>query len=322
MKKYLSFVVAVVLTCVLSACGDNSKPPVVRTQPNAEGGISTFQVEMRTTYKDQDGFVMESPRGMTASYLFREGSTAMRLDIPGGMFPDNQSRIVVLDGASGGEARFLLQDSLLPDPALSSADASGLTGIAMGMMDTVVGFNDKPFMKISPDQFVENLRFAAFDVTNQTDARVVATRTRATPLGQQTMTLHFDAEVGAVTSVDNVIVTPELTQTTNTDIKYTAVVGIEDSAIPYEITAKATMELNTDIEPLELPVPDKVVEVPEGQSIVVEVPAGMEIVDEYIAPVGEGTVDMTKVEMEQTIRYEDIKVNEVTADYVLVGGAK
>lgn len=318
MYKRFLFVVVSFVFLLLTACGGKTAAPVVRAQPNAEGGISTFQVEMRSTYKSDNGLVAESPK-MTTSYLFREGSMAMRLDMSGMMFPDSQARVLAYDSANGGSSRLFLADGLKPDLSVSSEDFNGFSEATGGMMDMMFGLSDKPFMKLSADAFVEHLRVAAFDVTEQTEKRVVATRNMDTVFGQQTMTLYFDTEVGAITEVDNTIVTPELTQITESIIKYTQVEGIENSVIPYEIIAESTIDLTEELEPMELPVSDVVIELEEGQEIPTEAPEGTELVEESISPIGQGTVGVDTMTIEQTIRYDDIKVNEVPEEYITLG---
>ena len=165
-------------------------------------------------------------------------------------------------------------------------------------------------------------RSASFDLTEQTDKRIRMTQARLTPMGEGTMTVTFDTEVGAVTVVLDVITAEELVQTNESNIQYTEIEGIEDGIIPYEIKTTSTTEVLEEIMPMELPVADEVIELPEGEEAPeqLDVPEGYEIVEAYDAPPGEGTVDLQTVEVEQTLRYEDIKVNEVSEDFFLLGG--
>jgi hypothetical protein len=244
---------------------------------------------------------------------------ALRLDYPANMFGDGQARVLIYDEAKES-ARVLLKEGLLPDPVLSTEEFQGLDLAATFRMMT--GFADKPFTKMSADQFVTKARLAAFDIAEQTPKGITLTQQRTSPFGESKMTVYFDAEVGAVTEVSDQATTSEYVQTTETNIKHTTVEGIDNSVIPYEVTTKATTEVNRDLAPMELPVADTVVEVPAGEEPQIEVPAGYEVVSDYISPPGQGSVDVSKVETEQTIRYEDIKVNEVAADYFLLEDAQ
>ena len=101
MYKRFLFVVVSFVFLLLTACGGKTAAPVVRAQPNAEGGISTFQVELDVTVKDSTGLEMRSPQGFIASYMFSgDSDILMRLDMPAGMALDGQERIVLFDSAT------------------------------------------------------------------------------------------------------------------------------------------------------------------------------------------------------------------------------
>jgi hypothetical protein len=79
MYKRFLFVVVSFVFLLLTACGGETAAPVVRAQPNAEGGISTFQVEMHTEFKNSDGLSGQGPRGILASYLFKDDGHSLTL---------------------------------------------------------------------------------------------------------------------------------------------------------------------------------------------------------------------------------------------------
>ncbi|MGL4612273.1 MAG: hypothetical protein ACRCYY_21785 [Trueperaceae bacterium] len=266
---------------------------------------------MRSTFKNSDGVSGQGPEGLVASYLFEDEGMTLRLDYPGVMFGDGQARVLIYNEATQS-SRVLLRDGLRPDPALSSEEFQGLDLAATFRMMT--GFADKPFTRMNADQFLTKARLAAFDVSEQTDKGITLTQQRTSPFGESKMTVYFDTEVGAVTGVSDETTTSDYVQTTETVISHTVVEGIENSVIPYEATTKSTIEFNRDLPNLELPVADEIVTVAEGEEPVIEVPEGHEIVSDYISAPGQGSVDVSIVESEQTIRYENIVVNPYIAD--------
>ncbi|MCV4697975.1 hypothetical protein OFB92_33195, partial [Escherichia coli] len=67
---------------------------------------------------------------------------------------------------------------------------------------------------------------------------------------------------------------------------------------------------------MELPVADA--ELKPGEQL--QLQPGEEVVAEFSAPVGQGSVDPNTQTLQQTIRYEDIQVNTLEADYFTFGG--
>lgn len=315
-KRFLPILLCLI-TLLITACGNKGSAPVVRAQPDAQGGISSFQVGLRTEFRNEaEGLSGRSPAGIKASYMFREEGTLMRLDIPGGMFPDQLARVVLFDEATGS-TRSLLKKGLQPDPVVTDDMLEGFDMGANLRFSPISG--DQPFKKMSADEFLVAARAVSFDLAQQTPEQIKMTQTRLTPMGDATMTIYFDTSVGAVTEVSDVITNEDLVQISESEISYTEVEGIEESLVPYEIKTVATTELLEALEPMELPIADETIELEEGEEPLINVPEGFEIVEDYELPPGEGTVDLNTTEVEHTILYEDIKINELSEDFFLLG---
>ncbi|WP_027891779.1 hypothetical protein [Calidithermus chliarophilus] len=313
----LRHVVGGALLLLLAGCGSKDSP-IVRVGPGADKEIRTFQVEINAaTAAPFMGLRTQSPQGLRAAYLFENGNLKTRLDIPAEMLPDQRARVILTDYAQKA-ARVYFADNRQLDPQF---DASGFGQLLMDdALGLQVGFGDlrHPFRRMSPDQFQAVAQRAGFDLVGKKAQLLTVRRVYSRDNVTRKLTLAFDAEVGAVTQVDDVIVSPSATLEAVSQVQYTELPNTTDIAVPYQIDTTSTVTLQGDLRQptMELPVADA--ELKPGEQL--QLQPGEEVVAEFSAPVGQGSVDPNTQTSQQTIRYEDIRVNTLEADYFTFGG--
>lgn len=313
----LRHVVGGVLLVLLAGCGSKDSP-IVRVGPGADKEIRTFQLEINAaTAAPFMGLRTQSPRGLRAAYLFENGNLKTRLDIPAEMLPDQRARVVLADHAQK-TARVYFADNRQLDPQF---DASGFGQLLMDdALGLQAGFGDlrRPFRRMSPDQFQAVAQRAGFDLVGRKAQLLTVRRVYSRDNVTRKLTLAFDAGVGAVTQVDDVIVSPSATLEAISQVRYAELPNTTEVAVPYQIDTTSTVTLQGDLRQptMELPVADA--ELEPGEQL--QLQPGEEVVAEFSTPVGQGSVDPNTQTLQQTIRYEDIRVNTLEADHFTFGG--
>lgn len=312
------------LLLVLAACGQKADGvPVVRAQPGTNGGVTTFQFEMKVESKfigqAQAGMGLsgKTPKGLRVAYRFDQGNVVARYDFPALMFPDSKARILLTDQRTG-QARLLLADSMsldqsLPPQMLNDLGRSLVESSNLGFLDPKA-----PFKKQGLDSFTALSRQAAFDVVERTPTQVVVLRQDAIGEATRKVMLTFDPKVGAVTRSEMSSTSEHNVMKAVSEISYTEVQGMPDTVVPYEIKTKLSNKLvgPKKLGTVELPVASKKF----AKNETLRLKPGQTIVNKFTSPPGEGVVDTNKMEMEQTVNYEDIKLNAATPDFFLMGG--
>jgi hypothetical protein len=119
-----------------------------------------------------------------------------------------------------------------------------------------------------------------------------------------------------VTQVEDTVITPEMTQTSVSEINFAKVSGDTQTVIPYEIRTDVTVAGNQHLAPVDLP--ENAVKVTGDQRPALK--PGEYIAAEFTSAPGEGLVDVNTMKVNQVVQYEDIQVNTVTPDFVMLGG--
>lgn len=302
---------------MLIGCGPKDGP-IVRVGPGTGKEIRTFQVEINAeVVAPFMGLRTQSSRGLRAAYLFENGNLKTRLDIPAEMLPDQRGRVILSDYAQK-TARVYFADNRQLDPQF---DAAGFGQLLMDdSLSLQAGFGDlhHPFRRMTSDQFEAVAQRAGFDLVDKKAQLLAVRRTYSRDSLTRKLTLTFDASVGAVTQVEDVIVSPSATLEATSQVQYTELPNTTDVVVPYQIDTSSTLSLQGDLRQpvMELPVADA--ELKPGEQL--QLQPGEEVVAEFSAPVGQGQVDPNVQSSQQTIRYENIQVNTLEADYFTFGG--
>lgn len=313
----LKHVVGGALLLMLAGCGSKDSP-IVRVGPGADKEIRTFQVQINAaTAAPFMGLRTQSPQGLRAAYLFENGNLKTRLDIPAEMLPDQRARVILTDYAQKA-ARVYFADNRQLDPQF---DAAGFGQLLMDdSLSLQTGFADlrRPFRRMTSDQFEAVAQRAGFDLVDKKPLLLTVRRTYSRDSLTRKLTLTFDASVGGVTQVEDVTVSPSATLEAISQIQYTEVPNTTDIVVPYQIDTTSTVSLQGNLRQptMDLPVADA--ELKPGEQL--QLQPGEEVVAEFSAPPGQGQVDPNVQTSQQTIRYENIQINTLEADYFTFGG--
>ena len=160
-----------------------------------------------------------------------------------------------------------------------------------------------PFRKMTAERFQAFARAAAFDVSKDSGKRFVARANLNAGKFPHSVAMYFDPEIGAVTQIEDTVITPEMTQTSVSEIKFATVTGDAQTVIPYEIRTDVTVAGNQNLAPVELP--ENAVEIPNGQQPALK--PGEYIAAEFTSAPGQGLVDVNTMKVNQVVQYEDIQ---------------
>jgi hypothetical protein len=283
--------------------------PVARSQQQVgTAAETTVQMAVRITNSSSAGMRSESPVGLRASYRSNSQGLSYRIDMPSSMFPDGLARIFVND-QDNHQARLLFADSLRADPQLTADQLAASTQSPLASM----GLEKLLFHKIKADDFVAFARTGAFDVSTQSNNRVLATRLITNGTSKQSFRLNFDASVGGVTETVMNLSTPTVSSTITSEITYREVDGV---LVPELIKSTSVSEIEGGARVPVVEGPTSSLKLEPGQPIPLK--PDEEVVAQFTAPGGTQT-DPNKMTQTSEIRYEDIKVGQVAADAFEVG---
>ena len=313
MKPALALLNAAVLALALTACGGRAEtprlqdtpPPTIQVSSTQTDNIETVQAMMRMeVHLEHLELTMSQPEA-AAHYLYQNDQlTRTRADIPGNTFPDNLPRTILYDVTNDVGYSYVKRGSTYePDSLLTSEDIATLN---LGEHLQDANLSVKPMTTMSEQEF--RLRAQTLNYRVQgAEQQLMAQSTSQDSTGEEEITLHYDPEVGAITKFEQVKTVDGQTQTSEGSVKFAQVPGMDNVIMPYEIKIRQTApgHLSTqsaDTDTLKVSPSEVDGSIPSGWSVTPYTPT------------------LSTQSVEQTIRFNDIKVNMADPSVFWIGG--
>ena len=318
MKTALALLNAAVLALALTACGgrgetstprlQDTPPPSIQVSSTQTDNVETLQMTMKMeTHLEHFDLTLTPPESL-AYQLYKNGELAKtRVDIPGNSYSDNVPRVFLYDVESDVGYVYKKSGSTYTlDPEITSEVIAQL-GLGEQIQDA--NAHIEPLTTMSEEEFKLQAQTLGYNVQGA-EGQLTAQTSDQSSEDSEEITLYYDSEVGAVTKYEQVSTIDGQTQVLEGTVKFTEVPGMNDIILPYEtkivrptdgtLSSQSTGADTLEISPSQT---DKVI--PSGWSAT-----------SYEPTLTTASTDT----VEQTIRFDDIKVNLVDPNIFSIGG--
>jgi hypothetical protein len=307
----LAFAPLLLAACQTQPQQATSGTPVLRSSLKP-GEYTTLSMDMNIATANSAGQASVTPKGLRIAYLFSKAGVRSRIDYPAEMFSDGEPRITIVDPTQGSASTYFTR-TLKPDQALSN-------GIDAGSMARMMAFFDpeKPFQKLSMDRFSTLARSVAFDQQEDGNSGSVFGRVENVGNMKHSQRLYFDATVGAVTRAEDKTSDAVKTTVTTSNISYVPHPSEPNTIVPSQIVGVSVIENTTPQANLVMPTASETM--PQNGTYTLK--PGEYRKQSFIAPLGEGSVDINKMTINQTINYTNLSSNGLRPEFFYIGSEK